>query len=292
MKEKSILLGFNGYQYNITGAVADYFLKRQFKVHKLMNPLFPHHRGIRKIESSDKSHVTTRTYNTFLSPPFSYFLDFFFPLKLPISSIMIGFNPLITLRFLLSNILRKGIVIHWNIDFSPRRFKNSFLNTIYNFLDRQCCKHSDIHVDITMQALNERYNRYKLPKHNSIIIPVGVWVHSIVKCNALNWKLRELLFIGNLSDNQGILELLSSMKLLTDKSFDFKLHIIGQGPMLEEVKQFLDLNPDLARSVLLYGELSEENFAAIAKKCCLAFALWHIQTLLKLKTIYPLVFPL
>jgi glycosyltransferase involved in cell wall biosynthesis len=273
-KYPRVILGFNGFQYNITGAVADYFVTQGYQVYKIMNPLFKNHGGVRKLVKITGGLISEKKVNTLLPPPISYFFDFLFPFVLPTSEIAIGFNPVITLRYLLERKFRKNIVIHWNIDYTPRRFKNLLLNFIYGKIDKFACKHSNLHVDISLPALNQRFLTYELEKRNTIIMPVGVWEKDILECAKVNWYNKELLFIGNLTPNQDILLLLRSFKCILKKFPNCKLHIIGSGPQLKEIQAFLSQNKDVGKRVLLHGELRDQEISKIAAVCCVAFALY------------------
>lgn len=273
-KYPRVILGFNGFQYNITGAVADYFVSQGFQAYKVMNPLFKNHGGVRKLVEITERSIREKSVNTLVPPPLSYLFDFLFPIVLPKSEIAIGFNPVITLRYLLERKFRKNMVIHWNIDYSPRRFKNSLLNLIYGKIDKFACKHSNLHVDISLPALNQRFLNYELEKRNSIIMPVGVWEKDIIECTKINWFNKELLFIGNLTQNQDILLLLKSFKCILQNFPNCKLHIIGSGPQLKEIQAFISKNKDVGKSVLLHGELRDQEISKIAAVCCVAFAIY------------------
>jgi glycosyltransferase involved in cell wall biosynthesis len=185
---------------------------------------------IRKNETT-KVKVRRRPNN----PPITYIFDFLTPLYQRRSDVWISFNALATFQGLILRKIRKTkFVIHWSVDFVPRRFSNSFVNWLYETLDKKCCELADLRVELSNAAMESRNKHYSLPQELSrqtIVIPMGFWNDKVPVCDELAWQKRRIVFLGHLVDRMGLDVLLLACKVLRSRNIPFQLDIIGGGPL-------------------------------------------------------------
>ncbi len=147
-------------------------------------------------------------------------------------------------------------VVYYVIDYVPNRFNNSLLNKIYNKIDEICVKYSDQTWNLSDQMAIEREKRGLSKKYlnNQITVPVG--------CNPLktNTKVRKnlLVFLGILSKDQGIENLIKAMPKILNENSDVKLRIIGSGNEMERIKK-LSKYLDIDKSVEFLGFIKENK---------------------------------
>ena len=270
---RRILLAWNGYQYNITGAIEDYFVFEGAEVFSVIQPLFSgdSKRIFRRRVGDNKVETTLLTWLP-LRSPLSYILDPVIPWKLPKADIAIGFNCVMTNRFLFHRLRRKvRVVIQWNIDFSPVRFKSVVLNYVYKLLDKKACLLSDFHVDLNPRALQARQSLYKMKSDGrGKVVPVGIWKQKIISPTVARLENPTIVFLGNLMPRLGIELFLEIAKATQLKMSNLSIEVIGGGTYLGHTKDYasrLDL-----KSIIFRGELSETDFMPILGKCCIGFA--------------------
>lgn len=280
-KDKKITLLVNGFQYNVSGAVGDFLAKEfassRLNVKLISTPLFASDKRTIRIQRYVEGLKTKETFYWLpVNAPFSYVLD---PLVTAIalkSQIAITFSPHF---FLFAYFLKKigliKFVIHWSIDFSPRRFGFSFLEKIYRYLDAKAFLHSDLHVDISSYSLEMRRSMYESKNQfiesNHLIVPVGIPDESINPIPISNFSLKRVFFLGNLTDNVGIETFIEVAKIVCQHDPSTSFHIIGDGPRkniaVDLVKQY-----EIGDNVTFYGALDRLDFETLLKTASLGLA--------------------
>lgn len=126
-------------------------------------------------------------------------------------------------------------VIYYVIDYVPRRFKNPVLNKIYHWTDFYCVKNADQTWNLAENMADER-TRAGLDKkylRKQIVVPVG--------CHPFFYKhdqnKHKIVFLGNLSQDQGVNLLIESMPKIKEKLPSASLTIIGSGEEMENLKR-------------------------------------------------------
>ena len=209
-------------------------------------------------------------------PPLTYPLDAVDLLSLPKASIWIGLNPFATLRGLfLRRIGRAEKVVHWSIDYSPRRFKNSAIEGAYQYVDYICASRCDLRVELTQEARESRNMRHKNRKSKLVearIVPLGVWLdrYPVAQCSNLDAPI--IAFIGHLVPRMGTDLAIRSVALLKSKGVKVRLQIAGKGPELETLRSLveqLDLNSQVNFLGFLPTEADVQNWLST---CAVAVA--------------------
>ena len=282
VKQSSRLVFFcNGFQFNITGAVKRAILSDQaFSQHRLISiatPLFKHEP--KEVQIEFMNYPTTRDIHKFKhypSPPFSYFLDVFWVLFLVRAHIIISFSPHITFFALI--LKRLGLVkyvVHWSIDFSPRRFKNFLFELIYRFFDRESFLQSSLHVDVSRPALRARCQIYgkhiSIDVNNKLVVPVGIPENALEQIPSSNFLIKKIFFLGNLTDTVGIDTFVKVCEQVHTQGIEATFHVIGDGPEFEKSKA-MAIKLGVDHKFTWYGNLSKEEFEPILKTATIGLA--------------------
>jgi glycosyltransferase involved in cell wall biosynthesis len=261
-----ILLG-NGHQYNIIGALQDFLSSQTFKVKRVAFPLFQHEKVIKIFINKSNLEKTTVQFKYF-PPPLSYVYDPVVSLRfIKKAHCFIIFNPLITTIFLIIRKILKVefVLVHWHIDFSPTRFRSKVLNRIYKFVDKYATKNCDYHVDITQKANDIRTLQYGL-KTNKPTFICGVGVHENHILKKKNTEKKDVIFIGNLRDGQGLESIIDLAEVFLKNDPKTKFKVIGNGKILNSLINNAEKKGLLNVNLEFLGELSEKDLREHADK--------------------------
>jgi glycosyltransferase involved in cell wall biosynthesis len=272
-RRSDFFLAWNGFQYNITGAVEDYLVGQNYSVCSFTFPLFEREGKSWRIRFRQADNVSERLKRSMLKIPFSYLLD---PIRLicsPKAKVGLSFSPHTTFAMLILKKLRRiEVVVQWNIDFSPRRFKNPLLNSIYNNLDRVGFHFSDIQIDLNSKALQARFERHGEQNSNRhLVLPVGIRSELISSIPRNNFNSKSICFLGNLTSTVGADLFVSSIPDVIRVHPDAVFHVIGDGPEIENLK-FLANSIDCERYLVWHGNQDEVGINRILVGGCLAIA--------------------
>lgn len=268
----------NGFASGPSQALED-FLKDQkvASIEVLQHPLVAESGRVhlRKIWTPYKAEIVTRTrrYNR---PPLTYTLDFFTPIRIAKSDIWFSFNPLATLQGLIYRKVRKtSKVVHWSVDFVPKRFNNRILNFIYKTIDKICCEKCDLRVELSQTALDNRNEQFGLsPREisNVVVLPMGFWASKVPICTVEAWQKKEIIFLGHLVERMGLETLIESCRILHNREVTFHLNIIGSGPLYRLIEEQVKIN-HLTEKVTLLGFVeSHSDLAAILSNSAIGLA--------------------
>jgi glycosyltransferase involved in cell wall biosynthesis len=265
----------NGHQYNIIGALEDFLEKNDCAFRSVRFPLFKHENKVLTIEKVRKKE-RRKTKSFYLYPPLSYVFDplitlFGRPLK---NSILVSFNPMVSLILILKNVRKTNLIIHWHIDFTPIRFQYKALNYIYRAVDKFITIKSDLNVEISQFALVARQKLYQVELENkSLCVGVGIWEKEILQNKYNSHYEQNIIFIGNLRPGQGVEKIIEVAPKLRNQFHNLRIHVIGGG-------EFFDFYQDMAirmqvnEIIRFYGELNQFEMEKLLEKSQLAFALY------------------
>jgi glycosyltransferase involved in cell wall biosynthesis len=163
------------------------------------------------------------------------------------------------------------VVIQWNIDFSPIRFKSKVLNYVYKSLDKKACLLSDFHVDLNFRALQARQTLYKLNSDDrGKVVPVGIWREKIISPTMNRLEKPSIVFLGNLMPRLGIELFLNVAANAQTRLPNLTVDVIGGGAYLGHTKEYASQLG--VKSIFFHGNLTENEFMPILGKCCVGFA--------------------
>jgi glycosyltransferase involved in cell wall biosynthesis len=75
-----------------------------------------------------------------------------------------------------------------------------------------------------------------------------------------------LIFIGNIIRTKGIYELINTAKILTESGRYFHLHLIGNGPEIDNIKAFIATH-NLQQNVTVHGTVNHHQVVDLLQKC-------------------------
>ena len=176
--------------------------------------------------------------------PTSYLFDPLDLFVLPSCRLWIGLNPLASLRGLVSRrIGRAESVLHWSIDYSPRRFKSAVLEASYQWADYVSSSRCDRRVELTAAACEARTLRHRTRKRPLVeaeIIELGVWKSEFRFASPpkVGTPLG-ICFAGSHHPRMGIATLVNAVASLRQTGNDVFLGIAGVGPETPALKSLV-----------------------------------------------------
>ncbi len=135
-------------------------------------------------------------------------------------------------------------VVYYTIDYSPKRFKNRFLNYLHHKIDYFCCQHVDLIWNVSPRMAEGRKERWKIDFDKQQVVPIGVWFERITRKPFSEIKRYQVLFIGHLLKKQGVQLVISAIPSIIKSVPDFHFLVVGGGPyqaILEEQAKKLGL---------------------------------------------------
>lgn len=280
-QNKKIFFFWNGFQFNITGAIINsVLLNKTFQRYKLISiaaPLFKYEPNEVRIELLNSPN-TKRVWicKNYPRPPIGYLLDSFYLLLMIRSQILVSFSPHVTyFALILKKFKLIKYIVHWSIDFSPRRFRNPVLESMYRLFDKKSFLCSDLHIDISMPAYlarNQLYGeRLAFRKKGNLIVPVGIPDSALEQIPVNNFLLKRIFFLGNLTHTVGIDSFVKVCERIASQDFEATFHVIGNGPKYESSK-LLALQLGLDSRFTWYGNLDKNEFESILKTASIGLA--------------------
>lgn len=176
---------------------------------------------------------------------FYYFKDFFFTIFFALRlgqrfDFCMAADNLNTLSALfLQNIGIVEKVIYHTVDYTPRRFRNNILNTIYHLIDKICCYNADFIWNSSPLMVREREKKGVRTQKaaEQIVVPDGNNFDRIERLSITEINRYDVVFMGHLRESTGVamlIEAFSEICLSVDKA---GLVIIGTGPLEDFLKQ-------------------------------------------------------
>lgn len=122
-------------------------------------------------------------------------------------------------------------LIFYTIDYTPKRFTNPILNSIYLISDRIACKTAD-----SIWVLSERMRDARrqagvnsIANENSITVPMGAKLARIKHLPFNQIKRYQLIFVGHLLEKQGLQLIIEALPKIHHLVPKVSLAVIGQG---------------------------------------------------------------
>mgnify|MGYP001429631175 CR=1 FL=1 len=199
---------------------------------------------------------------TILKKNIHWLLNCIKPIKLSKKTIIISFD---VLSYAFSEVIfRKNNLVHitgiYHID--EWRFNNW---PIMNLLSKKIL--SRIHGDnffVYNEFAKDKF--FKLLKSSPSLVPIGVKIPSM-KYIIPNNKSFNILLVARVVGWKSFLW--QSIKYLNNTSFNYQLHIIGDGTEMKNLKQYVKINLN-ENKVRFYGNVSTQKMLEIAQKMDIA----------------------
>ncbi|HET8587379.1 MAG TPA: glycosyltransferase [Candidatus Limnocylindria bacterium] len=188
-----------------------------------------------------------------------------------------AFNNLLCARGLVERRMsRAETVAYWAVDFVPDRFgAGSVATRLYDAVDRYCCLHADLRVELSKAALAGRDERHHLTQDQGaarVIAPIGAWLDRVPVCPEDGVTRRRVVFIGHLVERMGGDTVIEAASQLIARGIDVRVDIAGRGPLEEELRA-MAAHKGLSDRVIFHGFISDHRqLEALLAEAAIALA--------------------
>lgn len=195
-----------------------------------------------------------------ISGIFNYFKDtfltFYYIIKTnELIDLAIGVDNLNTIILIFcKKIGRIKKVIYHTVDYTPKRFANRILNNIYHKIDTICCYNADI-IWNSSGRMNDGRVKNGAQKNKiayTIITPDGSNFDHKKRLPLSKINRKRIVFLGHLRERLGLEMILLSFAKVIKKVPNAQLTIIGDGPLMTELKNIVK-NNNLSKNVVFTG---------------------------------------
>ncbi|MDD4902598.1 MAG: glycosyltransferase [Patescibacteria group bacterium] len=213
----------------------------------------------------------------------SYIKDFFYGffygfIYFKNIDLFVGTNNLLTfvgLFFKKLGLVKK--VAYVVIDYTPVRFDNKLIDSVYYFLDKIACYHSDVVWPLNVKMLEgrEKDGRIDLRRVNFKEAPFGNNSMSFNNEAGKNHDRHKIVYLGNILKNKGCELFVPTVKALLDSGLtDFKMEVIGNGDV-DYLAQAINTN-NLGGYFNLRGRIeNQDEINGILLRCGIAIAPYY-----------------
>jgi glycosyltransferase involved in cell wall biosynthesis len=126
-------------------------------------------------------------------------------------------------------------LIFYSIDYSPFRFKNALVNSIYHFAERYVIKNSDYIWSISTKDEEAMIKEGAIPE-KSCLVPPGIDFEEVNRSKQPVFDRHRLVFIGNLSFEKGVQLIIKCMPELKKIDPQVSFLVVGTGPYEKELR--------------------------------------------------------
>ncbi len=133
-------------------------------------------------------------------------------------------------------------VILYTIDFTPNRFENPILNSLYHFFDRQCLIHCKTIWNVSEKIAQGRQNLKGLKENEyapQIIVPLGIWYDRVPKISIEKKDKYTIVFMGHILEKQGLDAVVNALPLISKKVPEVRFTVVGTGPYEATLKNLV-----------------------------------------------------
>lgn len=144
--------------------------------------------------------------------------------------------------FLLKKIGLIKKIVYYTVDYTPKRFNNRFLNSLYQYMDRLACMISDKNwITVEEMITAKVQNGLNLKKCAPFqIVPIGFNKEEIILKPTTKVNRFNLVFAGVLYEKQGLQLIIKILPKLIKKFPKVNLTIIGSGPFEAQIKKLVE----------------------------------------------------
>lgn len=165
-------------------------------------------------------------------------------------------------------------LVYYSIDYSPVRFENSLMNSIYHFIERQSCYHADLIWDLSTRMMGGRAkNGVDISRcAPGLIVPTGAALKRIGRLDINEIKRHTMVFLGHLLEKQGLQLVIQVLPEIKKEIPDVKLVIVGGGEYERDLKD-LSIRLGVENAVEFKGHIkSHEDVEGILSQCAVGLA--------------------
>lgn len=145
--------------------------------------------------------------------------------------------------------------------------KYNFINipSLFNHLDYYLEKNIFNGIIVTGEKMKEKYEKYTKSIFNANEINLDIF--NISKKDVYNYNEYNIIYCGRISKEKNIEEVFECCLELNTFNYNYIIHIIGNGPYLDNLKNIIDIKYDLIKSkIIFYGEKDQSEINSIYQK--------------------------
>jgi glycosyltransferase involved in cell wall biosynthesis len=165
-------------------------------------------------------------------------------------------------------------VVFYVIDFTPERFANPLLNTIYRWINRFACHHADVIWNVSERMIEGREETgiSRTRSAPQITVPLGCRFGIVRRRPTGEISPRDIAYFGDLREEHGPGLIIEALPVIAASEPEVHVHIIGDGP-LRETLEARAIELGVAERVIFHGFVkSDEAAYRILTGCGLALA--------------------
>lgn len=165
-------------------------------------------------------------------------------------------------------------LVYYSIDYSPVRFENSLMNSIYHFIERQSCYHADLIWDLSPRMMEGRAkNGINISRcATRLIVPTGAALKRIGLLDINEIKRHSMVFLGHLIEKQGLQLVIQVLPEIKNEIPDVQLVIVGAGEY-ERALRDLSIRLGIENAVEFKGHIkNHEDVEGILCQCAIGLA--------------------
>lgn len=190
--------------------------------------------------------------------------------------LFIGLESIFTIGGLVLKKLGKvKTVVYYVSDYTPTRYPNKLLNSIYLYLDRFCCYHSDYIWDVSPAMMPARILAGLNPKKCAplILVPNALFPKQIAFLPLDKKKKNTIVFAGTFGAENGPDLAIRSLSLALKQNKKLKLHMIGGGDQYEKNLKQLAKKLKVNNHVIFHGFINNAiEVSTITKRAMIGIA--------------------
>jgi glycosyltransferase involved in cell wall biosynthesis len=164
-------------------------------------------------------------------------------------------------------------VIFYVIDYTPKRFENKFLNSLYHALNIICAKHAD-YVWSVSKRIASLWKMLGIKDQKNIVVPIGVEFKEVKRVPKDNIRRNILVYAGHLTKSKGVQLAIEAMEEVVKYFPEAILEIIGIGPFERELKEMVKRRK-LERWVRFLGGMEHDKLMQYLPACGIALAIYE-----------------
>ena len=192
------------------------------------------------------------------------------------ADLFIGIDPLnafsgVILKKL--HIIKK--TIFYCVDYTPTRFKNKFVNSVYLWMDQICANNSDEVWNVSMRIMNLRKEQ-GISKERIKYVPNSPRFSDCTRLPENRINKNQIVMVTGLTHSPVFDLVLKSIKIVTQKIPGLKLVVIGTGPYQDKLINKIQ-KIGLDNNIELLGQLENKKLLKKVAESHLALAIYSFS---------------
>lgn len=189
-------------------------------------------------------------------------------------TIILAYDPLnFAAAYLLARMVHARKLVYCSADFAIKRFENRILNTIYHYLDDKAMFYSDETWSVSTRIVEFRRKK-GLPDDRNRHIPNAPFFRSVNRKPFTSIDRYSIVVVSAIENTIDFNALIDALATCVKKYPLMKLHIVGSGSKIKDLKQYIKKRM-LTSHVVFHGVLSHDAMFTVLVGCGVGVALYH-----------------